>query len=117
MTATTRLYEIVGEPMSAVSFVYDYVELHFDGKILRALPPVSVVSERGRFVVPEPGSRDALCELLGRSVINIAVCNEDSIKVEFSDNSLVIIPLSENYRSSPEAAHYVPGDRQPMEVW
>jgi hypothetical protein len=37
---------ILGEPLSAVAFVRDYVEFHFDGPVLRAIsnPRVEVTS-------------------------------------------------------------------------
>jgi len=49
---------LAGEELSAVSFVRDYVEFHFDGPVLRALtnPRVEIDGETISF--PEPGSRD-----------------------------------------------------------
>jgi hypothetical protein len=60
-----RLAKIVGEPLSAVTFVRDYVQLHFDGPTISAftLPTVTV---RGKTIAfADPGYRDALCARIG----------------------------------------------------
>lgn len=117
MSDPSRLAEIIGQPMSAVSFVHDYVELHFDGKILRALTRPSVASDRDQLAFPEPGSRDALCELIGKRVVNVILRETECIEVRFGSNASVRVPLSDAERTGPEAAHFVPGDDQPIEVW
>ena len=40
---TPDLQFLVGEPMNAVSFVMDYVELGFNGSYLRCLEPPTVM--------------------------------------------------------------------------
>lgn len=117
MIDPSRLAQIIGQRMSAVSFVHDYVEVHFDGKILRSLTNPRVVSSRGQLTFPEPGSRDALCELIGKSVVNVIVQAPEYIEVRFGASAFVRIPLSNPERIGPEAAHFVPGDNQPIEVW
>jgi hypothetical protein len=103
--------------MSGVAFVQDYVELHFDGRILRALTKPSIAGGQGQFTFPDPGSRDALCELIGRSVVNIVVREGDFIEVRFDGTASVRVPLSKDARTGPEAAHFVPGEDLPIEVW
>jgi hypothetical protein len=103
--------------LSAVAFVHDYVELHFDGRILRALTPPLVRSAGGTLRFPEQGSRDALCALIGRNVVNIVVQEGQHIEVRFDGYTCVELPLSVEGRPGPEAAHFVPGENQPMEVW
>ncbi len=60
--------DLVGCEVSGVSFVRDHVEMLFDGPVLRSLasPMVREGDQVARF--PEPGSRDALCRLIGRTV-------------------------------------------------
>jgi len=57
VSTNSRASEIIGQPLSGVAFVQDYVELHFDGKILRTLANPSIAGDRGRFAFPEAGSR------------------------------------------------------------
>jgi hypothetical protein len=117
MIADTKLRGIIGQPMSAVSFVHDYVEFHFDGKILRALARPSVHAQGQAAAFPEPGSRDALCSLIGKSVVNVIVREGESIEVRFDGSAAIKVPLSELARTGPEAAHFVSGNNQPIEVW
>lgn len=117
MISETRLREIIGQPVSGVAFVQDYVEIHFDGKILRALARPRIRNDVSDVVFPESGSRDALCSLIGKSVLNVQVREAIDIELRFSGNTSLLIPLTEQWRNGPEAAHYVPGESQPIEVW
>lgn len=117
MIATTRLREIIGQPVSGIAFVQDYVEIHFDGKILRALARPHIRTDADSSVFPHSGSRDALCSLIGKSVLNVQVHETVEIELRFSGNTSVLIPLAERWRDGPEAAHYVPGENEPIEVW
>jgi len=112
-----RIEAVTGEPLSGVSFVHDYVELHFDGKIVRSLtmPTVNLASAQHKF--PETGSRDALCSLIGLTVERVTVKEDVYIEIAFSGEARVRIPLAPEERSGPEAAHYVPGLDQPIAVW
>lgn len=117
MSAASRVFELIGQPMSGVAFVHDYVEFHFDGMILRALTNPKIVSGRGQFSFPGPGSRDALCDLIGRVVSSVSVRELDCIEVRFDGDAIVRVPLSQAERAGPEAAHFVQGENQPIEVW
>jgi len=96
MTAQTKLGELIGQPMSGVAFVHDYVEFHFDDRVLRALafPTVALGKHSARF--PDPGSRDALCAVIGRSVVNVEVRDHDSIELRFDGGAAIRVPLLEN---------------------
>jgi len=119
MTAarTTGLDTLKGEPLSGVAFVQDYVEFHFDGKILRSLTPPSVTLKGVTFTFPQQGSRDALASLIGRVVDRIEVHSDDRIQLVFEDGSVLRVPLGSENRTGPEAAHFVPGEDLPIEVW
>jgi hypothetical protein len=53
---TPDLRFLVGEPLNAVSFVMDYVELGFNGSYLRCLEPPTVIRSRSPVRhVPWPG--------------------------------------------------------------
>ena len=117
MTAETRLREVIGRPASAIAFVHDYVELHFDGQIVRALAAPSVRRDDAVISFPERGSRDALCELIGRKAVNVIVRAGETIELRFDGDAVVQIPLTQEFRYGPEAAHFVPGENQPIEVW
>jgi hypothetical protein len=116
-TNTTGLNDLIGEQLSGVAFVQDYVEFHYDGKILRSLaaPSVTIAGDSSTF--PQRGSRDAFCSLIGHIVEGIRVEEGDRIEVKFAENAVITVPLGPSARTGPEAAHFVPGENQPIEVW
>ena len=114
----TKLWSIEGEELSGVCFVRDYVEFHFDGPVLRALSHPAVAKEPDTVVTfPEARSRDVLCSLIGLVVKCIDVLEGDKIELTFEDGSILTVPLDEASKIGPEAAHFVPRENEPIEVW
>jgi hypothetical protein len=104
---TPTLQFLRGEQLSAVSFVMDYVELHFDGSYLRCLEPPTVVRRDALPVTfPAAGSRDALCSVIGAAVQAIQAVDGGELRVDFSDGTLITASLSHEARSGPEALHF-----------
>ena len=121
MANPKRMEDLVGEELGGVHFVRDYVEFYFDGPIVRSLSdPILYIDGRVQPRFPEPGSRDALCRLIGRELQLVQVKDEESISLGFSGHAKVMIPISEATGRDPslvEAAHFVPGTNQPISVW
>lgn len=109
--------DLIGEQLNEICFVMDYVELQFNGPILRAL--TKVVVERGaqHSVFPGPGSRDALCELIEANLTGIDIDEQRAMMLTFDSGHTVTIPLALDDRIGPEAAHFVPGPNMPITVW
>lgn len=84
----------------------DYVEFHFNGPGLRALtnPIVEVSGNRYRF--PEPGSRDGLCELIGRTVTAVHQDDDVALTLELTGGARLTIPLDDASYIGPEAMHF-----------
>jgi len=95
-----------GLELSGVCFVRDYVELHFDGPILRSLAMPVVLVAGARYSFPEAGSRDALCALIGR-VVELAEDRPDRLKLRLTGDAVVEIPKA-SPDAGPEVAHFVP---------
>lgn len=112
-----QLRDLEGEPVSAVCFVQDYVELHFDGPILRCLVGPVLKTHAFEGVFPDNGSRDALCSLIGESIRRLALVDEEELEIEFSSNSKLIVPLNPARRYGAEAMHFVPRVDGPIQVW
>ena len=108
--------ELVDEELSAVCFVRDYVEFHFDGPVLRAISNPLVMSGGAISRYPAPGSRDHLCELIGSTVKSILIRENDACEIVTSTGKIVI-PLDPDSRRDPEAMHFVPGVNMPVSVW
>lgn len=113
----SSISDIVGQPLSGVAFVQDYVEFHFDGKIVRALSNPSVSCGRKTLIFPEAGSRDALCSKIGYLVEDVLIKESIEIKILFSGESFVRISIQKGKDSLPESAHYVANYGSPIEIW
>jgi hypothetical protein len=98
---------LVGEELNAVSFVMDYVEFHFNGPVLRALTDPVLEAPGGRWISLEPGWRDALCSVIGASVLSVEVREDDAISLALSGDRRLIVPLDDDSREGrPEAATF-----------
>jgi hypothetical protein len=105
---------IVGEQLSSVEFVQDYVQLRFDGPTLTAFV-WPVVHGAGKAVgVGEPGYRDELCARIGSKVLAARLQEAKALIVEFDDGASVTISLRPEDSVGPEAGHFCacsnPGD-------
>jgi hypothetical protein len=103
---TSDLQFFVGEPLNAVSFVMDYVELHFNGSYLRCLTPPTIIRHSAAVTFPDTGSRDAICGLIGSEVRQIAAEDGGELRVHFDDGTIVTASLSHQTRVSPEVLHF-----------
>jgi hypothetical protein len=79
------LKDLIGREISAVAFVRDYVEFHFDGPILRSRADPQVAVGEAVYCFPKPGSRDALCLVIGTTVRSLN--SDDSRHLEFTTSS------------------------------
>ncbi|MGX9882601.1 hypothetical protein [Streptomyces sp. NPDC002276] len=100
------LHLLMGLEVSAVSFVRDYVELHFDGPVLRALSdPMGVYGGRDwRF--PAPGSMELMRRYIGRTVDGFELDPERILALSFGEHRFVV-PLASDNAQGPESAHMV----------
>ena len=121
MDSNEALAALRGGHLDTVSFVQDYVEFRINYNVLRALaPPVVEGSDGRRLRFPEPGSRDALCELIDTWVVSADEVGSDEsgdrrIEVRTDAEHVLTIPLSGD-AGGPEFAHLVPVDGG-MFIW
>lgn len=101
---------LVGEALSAVSFVRDYVEFHFDGPILRSLNDPIVRHAATQVTCSDSGWRDALCSIIGGVIERVDMVSGDRIELRTTDGKQLVVPLDEAARVGPEAAHFVPAE-------
>ena len=97
---------LVGAEVGGVAFVRDYVEVHFDGPILRAFSEPAVEIDGMRFQFPSEGSRDRLCLLIGRTVTDVRE-DAESLLLCFGGRAQLRVPLVTS-ELVIEAAHLVP---------
>lgn len=74
---------IIGEQLSSVEFVQDYLQLHFDDKYLICyIWPVVIISEI-EYRYKDPLYRDKLCELIGKIITAVHIKEKDYLIIEF----------------------------------
>lgn len=106
---------LVGLEVSAISFVRDYVEVLFDGPILRALSEPYGHWQDAQWRFPEPGAVDVMRRYIGSTVFSVDERPERRLAFESSTataSGVFFIPLDEESRVGPEAAHLVGADAQ-----
>lgn len=89
--AESHLARLVGEKLSSVVFVADYVQFEFNGPRLTAFvwPHVNTLEGEKRLGVP--GYRDALVSLIFREVTSVSD-SEQGLVVHFDGDTLTINP-------------------------
>jgi hypothetical protein len=107
------LTALEGSRVSMVCFVADYVEIDFDGPVLRAVAPPTIVLRGGAPVTfPEAGSRDALCRIIGDD-LEAVEARPEQLLLSFRAGARLEIPIGQE----PESVHYVPHPGGPIKVW
>ena len=108
------LQMIVGQQLSSVEFVQDYVQLNFDGPTLKAIPQPAVEVGGREFRWDEPGFRDELCRRIARKAMSARIFPGETIRLMFDDSAVVEVSLrQEDYR----AAEAIRFDLEPSKWW
>ena len=106
------LSEIVGQELTAVEFVTDYLQLRFEGPLLTLYEWPSVLMSEYSLSFGEPGYRDALCAQIGDAVEEAALEEGDSLTLRLENGTVFALSLREEDMSVPEAGLYSPtGDQ------
>ncbi len=112
-----ELVAIEGEQLSAVTFVQDYVQLHFDGPMITANTlPVVVVGDT-RFAADEPGYRDQLCGLIAKNVARAYVLQGERFQIDFADHTSLVVSLKPEAYRTAEAVIFSDGKTEQFAVW
>lgn len=85
--------DLVGRKVSAVAFVLDGVEFHFDGPVLHSRGDPQIGVGEAVYCFPKPGSRDALCLLIGTTVESVTVDEPRHLEFTASNGCRVRLPL------------------------
>src|SRR6185369_1096156 len=93
-TETEHSKQIVGEQLSGVTFVMDYLQLQFNPPpIINVYTPLSVFSH-GDFVRSgDDQFRNRLCEQITKIVKSVDVVRGDALKITFQDSSVIAASL------------------------
>ena len=111
-TEEKSLQVIIGEQLSAVTFVQDYVQLHFDGPRLTIFSHAVVMLGGKPFHWDKSGFRDALCNNIAKKVTEARVAYGDNIFISFADGSTIKISLKDKDYRGGEAVNFDTGGNE-----
>ncbi|HEY1960217.1 MAG TPA: hypothetical protein VGH28_31625 [Polyangiaceae bacterium] len=112
-----ELVAIEGEQLSAVTFVQDYVQLHFDGPTLTTITRPTVIAGDASWEYGTLGYRDRLCELIGLVVLRASVRPGDRLQIDFADGKSVSVSLRPEAYRAGEAVIFSDGDTEQWACW
>lgn len=109
------LEQLIGKEVAGISFIRDYIEISFDGPILRYyIAPVLYTPEI--IDIENINWRNSLCSLIGDTVTDI-VCHKDiHIEISFRSGKRLIVDMVENPPHG-EMMNFVPYWNGPISVW
>ena len=96
---------IVGEQLSAVSFVMDYLQLQFDAYFLTVLTPLVILVGEQSYRLGDLPYRDALCERITHIVKEVTL-SADHLRIGFDDGAAFDISLKEEDYVGAEAINF-----------
>ena len=99
MSKALNFYDcIVGEKLSAITFVMDYWQLQFDGPTINALTRVHVSAIGNVLRDGDDQFRNLICDQIGKIVAEVALVKAEVFLITFEDGSSISISLkAEDY--------------------
>lgn len=111
------LSHVVGEYLSDVTFVMDYLQMRFCGPSFNFYNwPALILADR-KLEMGEAGYRDALCALISKTVQSIDVFIDTGLTFKFQTGETVTVSLRAPAESNlPEVAEYSSGKKSGI-IW
>jgi hypothetical protein len=101
-TEREAFQSIVGEKLSAVTFILDYWQLQFDGPMINVMSRIDVHNDGVATRDGDFGFRDRLCGQIAKIVANVDL-SKDRLTIEFEDHSTIAISIRDEDLHGPEA--------------
>ena len=105
-----ELEDLVGQSLSAVEFVQDFLQLKFDGPVLTLYEWPEAFREEGSYAFGEPEYRNVLCDLIGEDVTAASLVEGEAMEIQFSSGASVRNSLRSEDISTPEVGSLVSGE-------
>ncbi len=94
---------LIGEKLSAITFVLDYWQLQFDGPSISAFTRLEVSVGGSVLRDGDDQFRNVICGQIGKIVLQVALVQPEAFTVLFEDQSSISVSLKwQDYRG-PEA--------------
>jgi len=101
------LQTVVGEYLSSVNFVMDYLQLDFPGYGFTMNNWPTITIENRTLAHAEGGYKDALCSLIGETVMVVEQYWDTGLRLQFKNGSYINLSLRvERDFPSPEVATF-----------
>lgn len=100
-----QLKELAGRQLSAVTFLWDYLQLQFDGPGLNVMNTIAVSSQGITAKTGDDQFRNLLCGRIWGWVRAVDISTND-VSIEFLDGSRIAVLLGDEHYSGPEAIYY-----------
>ena len=97
---------IVGEELTAVEFVQDYLQLRFDGPLLTLYAWPHVLLPDFSVAFGEPEYRNALCAQIGEQVSDAMLEEGSAITIELANGVVFGLSLREEDIDAPVSGSY-----------
>src|SRR5437588_3157155 len=100
---------IVGEKLSAITFVLDYWQLQFDGPSINALTRLEVSANGYKLRDGDDQFRNLFCGQIGKVVSRVTLREPEAFEITLEDQSSISISLKrDDYRCSEAMILYGP---------
>jgi len=107
---------IIGEKLSAITFVLDYWQLQFDGPSINALTRLEVRADGQNARDGDDQFRNLICGQIGKIVGSVKLIEHQAFTIKFVDESTIIISLSLNDYRGPEGVVFYGPNLSPVAV-
>jgi hypothetical protein len=91
--------ELKGEQLSSVTFVQDYLQLHFDGPFITYYQWPEIRLNDSLIKFKDQGYRDLLCGQIAKIVKDTYFDENRIVEIEFEDKSVISVSLDKQVDS------------------
>jgi hypothetical protein len=96
--------QLIGDELSGVTFVRDYIQLQFDPPpIMNILTPMIIESSGSQIAQSDVAFPNAIISQIGKLVSDLEYDPENYLRIVFSDSSKITISLKQQDYVGPEA--------------
>lgn len=115
MKESSDLLSLLNGELSAVCFVRDYVELHFDGPIVRLMGQIALEANGARLKFgADENFHSVLCSVISSELVDIHDSKETGLRFEFTGGVAVGVKSD---KAGAEYAHFISYPENRMFVW
>lgn len=116
MSIQAALKTLVGEEVNGVCFVMDYIELHFNGPVLRLLADPTLSHEGRRLTFPDADFSHAVRELI-RERLTAIRGDDNQLELQFTGGRLLSVSLDPASNPTGESLHYIAEPGGDVQIW